>query len=63
MATSNVASSVDVLSAVERGMVIEGLNLRIAQLKRALNVERDDSIVEIRNRQIATYESLVSKFR
>jgi len=63
MATASVASSVDVLSVVERGMVVEGLNLRIAQLKRALNVERDDSIVAIRNRQIAEYETLVSKFR
>jgi hypothetical protein len=63
MATASVASSVDVLSASERGMVVEGLNLRIAQLKRALNVERDDSIVAIRNRQIAEYETLVSKFR
>jgi len=63
MVDKSVASSVDVLSTVERSMVVEGLNLRIAQLKRALNVERDDSIVEIRNRQIATYESLVSKFR
>jgi hypothetical protein len=63
MASASVASSVDVLSSVERSMVVEGLTLRIAQLKRALNVERDSSIVEIRNRQIATYESLVTKFR
>lgn len=63
MATAPVASSVDVLSADERSMVIEGLQLRIAQIRRSINVERDDSILAIRNQQITKYETLVSKFR
>jgi len=45
--SSAVASSVDVLTSVERSMVVEGLDLRIAQLKRLVNSERNDFIVEI----------------
>jgi hypothetical protein len=57
------ASSVDVLSSVERSMVVEGLDLRIAQLKRLVNSERDPVIVDIRNKQLAAYSALVVKFR
>lgn len=57
------ASSVDVLSSVERSMVVEGLDLRIAQLKRLVNSERDPVIVDIRNKQLAAYSALLVKFR
>jgi polyferredoxin len=57
------ASSVDVLSALERSMVVEGLDLRIAQLKRLVNAERDPVISDIRNKQLAAYSALVLKFR
>lgn len=63
MATTPVASSVDVLSSVERSLVIEGLQLRIAQIRRAMNSERDETILSVRNGQIASLETLVSKFR
>lgn len=63
MATAPVASSVDVLSSAERSFVVEGLQLRIAQVKRSMNVERDETILSVRNAQIVALETLVSKFR
>lgn len=61
MATT--ALSVDVLTASERVMVVESLTLRISQVRRQINAEKDVSVAEIRNRQLASLEALVSKFR
>lgn len=64
MATaSNVATSVDVLSAAERAIVVSSLELRIAQLRRAVNAESNEAIREIRSKEIHSAESLILKFR
>jgi hypothetical protein len=61
--SSAVASSVDVLTPVERSIVCDGLNLRIAQLKRLINSERDFAIRDIRENELSVVSSLVLKFR
>jgi hypothetical protein len=61
--SSAVASSVDVLTPVERSIVCDGLNLRIAQLKRLINSERDSAIRDIRENELSVVSSLVLKFR
>lgn len=64
MATaSSVATSVDVLSAAERAVVVESLELRVAQLRRAMNSESDPDIKAIRAKAIAAVEALAVKFR
>lgn len=64
MATaSTVATSVDVLSAAERAVVVESLELRVAQLRRAMNSESDPDIKAIRVKAIAAVEALAVKFR
>ncbi len=60
---SSVATSVDVLSPSERKLVVEGLNLRIAQVKRSMTSETDETILSVRNAQLSVIESLVLKFR
>lgn len=64
MATSStVATSVDVLSAAERAVIVESLELRIAQLRRSMNSESDPQVKEFRANAIRTVESLALKFR
>lgn len=64
MATaSNVAASVDVLTPAERAVVVESLELRVAQLRRAMNAETDSDVKAIRAKAIAAVEALIVKFR
>lgn len=64
MATpSPVASTVDVLSSAERMVIVESLELRIAQLRRSMNSESDPQVKEFRAAAIRTVESLALKFR
>ena len=64
MATSsNVAASVDVLTPAERAVVVESLELRIAQLRRAMNSESDQDIKVLRAKAIGAVEALALKFR
>lgn len=62
-ASASVASSVDLLSSSERKLVVEGLNLRIAQVKRSMSSETDETILSVRSSQLRDLETLVSKFR
>ena len=64
MATaSNVATSVDVLTAQERVQIVLALELRVAQLRRAINAEKDPDVKEIRRKHCAFVEDLIIKFR
>lgn len=64
MATaSNVAASVDVLTSAERAVVVESLELRVAQLRRAMNAETDPDVKAIRAKAMAAVEALIVKFR
>ena len=64
MATSsNVAASVDVLTPAERAVVVESLELRVAQLRRAMNAETDPDVKAIRAKAMAAVEALIVKFR
>lgn len=60
---SNVASSVDLLSAVERSIVVRALELSLASTKRAVNAERNPEVRDIRAKDLASIEALIVKFR
>ena len=51
------------LSNVDRQVIRQALLLRQAQLRRAINVETDSSILAIRQEQFRYIESLINSFR
>lgn len=66
MASSSVATSVDVLTSDERKLVVAGLESLIASASRAKNAALaagDSDLAELRSKRIAIVSSLAAKFR
>lgn len=62
-ASSSVATSVDVLSASERSMVLLALETLQKSLERSVRAERNESIARLRQQDVDAISALAVKFR
>ena len=63
MATSQVASSVDVLHPTERLVVVRALTMLSASMRRAAKASHSDEVRAIQERDAAAVDALAVKFR
>lgn len=60
---ATIPVSIDALSKDERAIVVSSLQLKAASVARAAKAESNPAVAEIRSRELAAIEALVSLFR